>query len=213
MSLLIMVAGTGFTLSLGEGFAARERARLAADAAALAAVAESGPYGRNEQEVEAGAYALANGARLVDCICEPGSEAVQVTVAVDEVEATARAVLDASRFAPLSVAYTAEGLHPDLKVAVDRLLLAGRGAFYVVSGWRSSARQRALWDAALDRYGDAESADDWVARPGSSMHELGLAVDLGGDVTLAAQLVEQLRLPLHRPLPHEPWHFELRGPA
>jgi hypothetical protein len=43
------------------------------------------------------------------------------------------------------------------------------------------------------------------------MHERGLAVDLGGDTGLAARLVADLGLSLYRPLPHEPWHFELVG--
>jgi hypothetical protein len=43
------------------------------------------------------------------------------------------------------------------------------------------------------------------------MHERGLAVDLGGDLALAADLIDELALPLWRPLANEPWHFELRG--
>jgi hypothetical protein len=82
MSLLLMMTGARFSMELAEGFSKRERARLAADAAALAAVAEAGPYGRNHQEGEARAYARANGAELVDCICDAGAEAVQVTVSV-----------------------------------------------------------------------------------------------------------------------------------
>jgi LAS superfamily LD-carboxypeptidase LdcB len=54
-------------------------------------------------------------------------------------------------------------------------------------------------------------ADDWVARPGSSMHERGLAIDLGGDLDLARSLAATLGLPLVQPLENEPWHFELVG--
>ena len=68
-----------------------------------------------------------------------------------------------------------------------------------------------MWADALRRYGSREAADDWVAPPGHSMHEKGLAIDLGGDLNLAARLVDELDLPLHRPLPHEPGHFELLG--
>ena len=211
MSVLLMITGARFSMSLGEGFAQRERARAAADGAALAAVAEAAPYGSNEQEATARELAGANGARLVDCICQPGAEAVQVTVAVGDTQASARAVLDASRFAPISIAYGSDGLHPDLRDALDRLLVAGRGAIHVVSGWRSPDAQRVLWTEALARYGNAEVADDHVARPGASLHEAGLAVDLGGDVELAAELATSLGLPLHRPLAHEPWHFELLG--
>ena len=211
MSLLLMITGARYSVSLGERFSQRERARAAADAAALGAVAEAAPYGHNDQEAKARELALANGARLVDCVCRPGAEAVQVTVAVGDVEASARAVLDPTRFAPLSIAYRPQGLHPELRDAVDRLLVAGRGNIRVVSGWRSPDAQRVLWTEALARYGDPEVADDHVAPPGTSLHEVGLAVDLGGDVELAAELATSLGLPLHRPLGHEPWHFELLG--
>ena len=43
------------------------------------------------------------------------------------------------------------------------------------------------------------------------MHERGLAVDLAGDLDLAIEIIGRLDLPLHRPLPNEPWHFELLG--
>ncbi len=71
--------------------------------------------------------------------------------------------------------------------------------------------QAMLWADALRRYGTAEVADDWVAPPGHSMHERGLAVDLAGDMSLAVRLIDELGLPLWRPMQHEPWHFELLG--
>jgi hypothetical protein len=43
------------------------------------------------------------------------------------------------------------------------------------------------------------------------MHTRGLAVDLGGDLELAVRIIDELDLPLYRPLAHEPWHFELIG--
>jgi hypothetical protein len=38
-----------------------------------------------------------------------------------------------------------------------------------------------------------------------------MAVDLGGDLSLAVRLITRMHLPLWRPLPNEPWHFELNG--
>lgn len=191
--------------------ATKARAQLAADAAALAAVAESAPYGGNEPQQEAALAARANGARLIECLCRAGGTAAQVRVAVGDVVADARATIDPAAFYPLS-ATTASGLHPLLERAVQRLLSAAGGRVSLVSGWRSSQKQSELWAAAVARYRDPEIADDWVARPGTSMHERGLAVDLAGDVEHAAELVRSLGLPLHRPLSHEPWHFELVGP-
>jgi hypothetical protein len=136
---------------------------------------------------------------------------MQVTVHLDGRIASARAVLDPSALVPVPPLVDGTGLDPGFERAVQRLLVASRGAVYVVSGWRSPAEQSALWAEALVEYGSPEAADDWVAPPGSSMHERGLAADLGGDVELAAALVDELGLPLWRPLANEPWHFELRG--
>lgn len=121
--------------------------------------------------------------------------------------------------APLSVqtatvavpASSITGLHPTLEEAVSRLISASGGRVYLVSGFRDHQRQYELWVQALQRYGDPEVADNWVAPPGSSYHERGLAVDLGGDLNLAVRLIQQLGLPLWRPMSWEPWHFELSG--
>lgn len=199
---------SGFTADLASASTLRARAQLAADAAALAAVAESGPHGGGQHERTAARFAVANGARLLECLCEPGATAVQVRVAIEDVVADARATFDPEMLMP-GDGHTGEGLHPLLQTSVDRLLGAAKGAVTLVSGRRSTERQGELWAEALARYGDPEIADDWVARPGTSMHERGLAVDLGGDLQLAARLVEHLGLPLHRPMAHEPHHFEL----
>ncbi|MDP9069634.1 MAG: D-alanyl-D-alanine carboxypeptidase family protein [Actinomycetota bacterium] len=210
MAVVLGLSLTGFFVDIADAAATKTRAQIAADAAALAAVAESGPYGAGAHEREAARFAAANGARLVECRCEPGATAVQVRVTLDGVVAEARAIFDPEALMPVDLAYAGEGLHPVLQRAVDELIRAARGAVHVVSGRRSTERQSVLWAHALARYGDPEVADDWVARPGTSMHERGLAVDLGGNVELAAEIAAQLGLPLHRPLPNEPWHFELR---
>ncbi len=216
MTLLLGAIGTalalllaGFSVDIGRVSTMKARAQLAADAAALAAAAESGPYGGGEHQREAARFAHANGAELLECLCEPGATAVQVRVAIEGVVADARAVFDPTEVMPAAMAFEGEGLHPLLARAVDRLIAAAAGKVHVVSGFRSTEKQTMLWADALARYGTAEAADDWVARPGTSMHEKGRAVDLGGDLGLAAAIVGDLDLPLHRPLPHEPWHFEL----
>jgi hypothetical protein len=70
------------------------RAQAAADAAALAAIAESVPGGNGQPVPAAERYAAANGARVLECLCEPGATAAQVTVAVGNLQAIARAVFD-----------------------------------------------------------------------------------------------------------------------
>ena len=218
MSLIIVTASCVIAILTGalvggiaEAVALEARAQTAADAAALAAVAESGPYGRNVQPIVAREYARLNGAKLVECKCESWATAVQVTVRIEDSEASARAVINPDAFAPATVMSSLGGLHPELAQAVEALLRAAHGRVFVVSGRRSTRRQSELWTAALQKYGNPEAADNWVAPPGRSMHERGLAVDLGGEVELAVRLINDLALPLWRPLPNEPWHFELIG--
>ncbi len=206
---LIAAALSWFAFHVGEVALDRARAQTAADAAALAAALESAPGGGGRPEGQAKSYARDNGAVLTSCDCSPGAAEAIVEVAVGEVTATARAVFDASSLSPQAGAFDAFGLDPRLAAAVSRLVAASGGLVKVTQGYRSPEEQAVLWARALRRYGSAESADDWVARPGDSMHQLGLAVDLGGDLGLAVRLVRRLHLPLWRPMPHEPWHFEL----
>ena len=198
-----------FSIHIGAAVVDRTRAQTAADAAALAAVAEAAPGGSSDPASTARHFAELNSARLVGCLCDAGATAVQVEVVLGDARATARAVMDPLMLQPGSG--TLAGVDPALAQAISVLIDAAHGALYVESGYRSRAEQEVLWADALRRYGSVEAADDWVAPPGQSMHERGLAVDLGGDVELAARLVDRLRLPLCRPLDNEPWHFELVG--
>ncbi len=93
LALAVMFAAT--TVKLGVVSVHRARAQLAADAAALGAIAESAPHGHGRHELEARKMAEANGARLLTCWCSPGATSVQVRVAVRDVMAEARAVLGA----------------------------------------------------------------------------------------------------------------------
>ena len=204
MALLVTLGG----LLHARNLAVESRAQAAADAAALAAVAESLPYGAGVHRYEARRFAELNGAELLSCVCYAGATAVRVEVSLDGARATARAAADLDLLMP---AVSDGELHPTLERSVQILIDAADGAVSVTSGFRSTGEQRKLWDAAVARWGDAAVADDWVARPGTSKHERGLAVDLSGDVELAARLVTEMGLPLHRPVPNEPWHFELIG--
>jgi len=208
---VLALLGATLISDLAAAATARARAQAAADAAALAAVAESAPQGGGRPARSAARYAVQNGARLVSCRCPPGATDAVVKVALGGVVAEARAVLEPRLLAPGRGALSPQGLHPALDASVRRLLDAAAGSVWITSGHRSRRQQGQLWAAAVARYGSAEAADDWVARPGHSLHERGLAVDLGGDIERAAALVSALGLPLRRPLPNEPWHFELAG--
>lgn len=178
----------------------RARARSAADAAALAGAAEG--------EQAAREVAAANGAELLDY--RPAGDEVTVRVAVDGIEASARARAVRRAGTPGTPGVGVDGggdragLAPAMLAALARADgLLGRPV-HVVSGFRSRAEQQALWDRRhLNPYP--------VARPGTSDHERGLAVDVArADVAdLAAVAVHA---GLCRPLPAtDPVHFVLCG--
>lgn len=101
------------------------------------------------------------------------------------------------------------GLTPAFRSALDRLLEAAGGRVTVNSGFRSVDEQRRLWQDALRKYGSEAEARRWVAPPGRSFHGKGLAADLGGDPGWVR--ANAAKFGLYQPLPHEPWHLELRG--
>jgi hypothetical protein len=122
---------------------------------------------------------------------------------------------------------TLDGLYPPFRRAVEAMLADPEAValgLSVQSGFRSIARQQELWDAALRKYGSAEAADDWVARPGQSNHGpryegYGTAVDFGvwGVTAVKGQWssdidakVKQIaaRHGLHHPMAWEDWHYE-----
>lgn len=102
--LVALVLALGVA-DLGRVLVARSRARTAADAAALAAVQEMALPTGEEPATFAAAFAAANGASLVACVCESGTfeAVVEVTVPVGDLRlvpgspsatARARAVVD-----------------------------------------------------------------------------------------------------------------------
>ena len=132
--------------------------------------------------------------------------------------------------------------HPDILLCRDarawleRLLdaVGARGAIVPVSGFRSRAEQQAIWDGSLAEHGPAFT-ETYVARPGCSEHETGLAIDLAEnrpDIDfLCPQFPDEgvcrlfrlaapefgfvLRYPAGKEhitgIGHEPWHFRYVG--
>lgn len=66
--------------------------------------------------------------------------------------------------------------------------VGGARAIIPVSGWRSQAEQQQLWDETLAREGERFTRQ-YVALPGCSEHQTGLAIDLGE----AAQDIDFIR--------------------
>ena len=101
------------------------------------------------------------------------------------------------------------GLHPELRNRLAAMFRANP-RLQINSGYRSAAHQQRLWEEALAQYGDPEIADDWVARPGGSNHQKGLAVDIGpkSEYDWLKRHAPQYGL---EPYSKEPWHWELAG--
>jgi D-alanyl-D-alanine carboxypeptidase len=197
--LMAAAIGVVAVLMLGLGPMARAlddraQARTAADAAALAGAAEGEDAARE--------MAGANHAELVGYQAQ-GDEVV-VKVAVGGVTAFGRARRVEVPAPPMPGSGTGEraGLAPSMLAALalaDQLL--GQPV-PISSGYRSPAQQQALWERrATNPYP--------VARPGRSMHERGLAVDVPRSF-VDDLLAVAAEAGLCQPLPAtDPVHFEL----
>jgi hypothetical protein len=96
----------------------------------------------------------------------------------------------------------------DFEARANQLIEASDGAIWIESGDRDTETQTRLWEEAVAKYGPDE-ARNWVAPPGHSNHEKGIAIDFGGDMALLAQLAPQYGL--YQPMSWEPWHWEPLG--
>lgn len=103
---------------------------------------------------------------------------------------------------------TLTGFVPEFQQALDKLLKAT--GLSVTSGFRSVDRQRELWNAAVQKYGSEQAARKWVAPPGHSKHNHGIAADLGGNLSVLNDAMLR-KYGLWRPMSWEPWHVELIG--
>lgn len=194
---LLVVATGGLCLVLGrfggEAVAAG-RARTAADAAALAGAAEGDDAAR--------AVARANGADLIRSRREGPAFVAEVRVAGE----TASARAEGADRQGDGGGTGHGGLVPELVAALARAEALLGGPVPVTSGYRSPAAQQALWAArAANPYP--------VARPGTSAHERGRAVDVPRSIASRLASVGPL-VGLCRPLPRtDPVHFEVCRPS
>lgn len=101
-----------------------------------------------------------------------------------------------------------EGMNPEFRSRLMALINASGGRVTINSGYRSIEEQTRLWNAAVAKYGP-QAARRWVAPPGHSNHNHGIAADLGGDLDWAH--ANASRFGLYWPMEWEPWHIELSG--
>ena len=200
LAVLAMVALGPVGRALGQ----RTQARTAADAAALAGAAEG--------EEAAEQLASDNGGRLLEYRRDDDGEVV-VRVAVGDVDAWARA--HGRRVPPPRPAGSAgagagvgsgsrDGLAPAMLAALARADELLGHPVPIASGLRTREQQQALWDRRHDNPYP-------VARPGTSDHESGLAVDVPrGAVDELLGVAEAAGL--CQPLPRtDPVHFVVCG--
>lgn len=190
--LVVLVAGAGLVLVVLGGRAAdAARARTAADAAALAGAAADDAAARRAAE--------ANGGRLTSIVRDTTDVVIEVVVGEARARARARAQPGAHL---LGDGRSSDGLHPALVAALDRAGALLGEPVPVTSGWRSPADQQRLWD-------ERASNPFPVARPGTSAHERGRAVDVPRSFVPRLRSVA-LAVGLCHPLPStDPVHFEL----
>ena len=128
-----------------------------------------------------------------------------------------------------------ERIYPELQAMFDDARANGLELF-VRAGYRSQAEQQRLYDERIEAYveegysrSEAEKlAQNWVAIPGTSEHQLGIAVDINADNTVSSDeavytwLAENahhygfiLRYPKDKieitGIANEPWHFRYVG--
>jgi hypothetical protein len=107
-------------------------------------------------------------------------------------------------------------LDPALLNAVRRAATdaAADGVELVVnSGWRSPAYQEHLLRDAIAEYGSEAEAARWVARPTTSAHVSGDAVDIGPAAAAAWLSAHGSAYGLCQIYGNEPWHYERRPDA
>jgi hypothetical protein len=89
--------------------------------------------------------------------------------------------------------------------SLDALIAESNGTVWVNDGFRDPETQRQLWEAS-------DKSGTWVASPGGSKHEFGMAADLGfsgGGESFAHSNAD--RFGLWFPMDYEPWHIEPVG--
>lgn len=187
--LLALAAGIFFSVGLARLGAATidsARAATAADSAALA--------GALDGRQQASTAARLNGAQLL-AVTELGSE-VSVLVSVNGANATSRARRVVTSSADRN------GLSSEMLAAIARAEGLLGESLPIVSGYRSRASQQRLWEA---RFTNPYP----VARPGSSSHETGNAIDIERAFVPRLRQIAAIAGLCH-PLPiRDPIHFVL----
>jgi hypothetical protein len=103
-------------------------------------------------------------------------------------------------------------MNDDFSARMQAFIAASGGRLSVYSGYRSVETQQQLWEEAVATYG-AENANMWVAPPGKSNHNRGMAADIGYETedAMAWAHANAAKFGLEFPMEWEPWHIEPAG--
>jgi len=106
--------------------------------------------------------------------------------------------------------YQPSGMYAPFQSAIDQMIADAPGKISVASGYRTPVRQAELWEGAAAKYPDPEVRDNWVARPGDSSHNYGLAADLSYADEEALKWAQEnaARYGLNFRMDNEDWHIE-----
>lgn len=111
------------------------------------------------------------------------------------------------------MAKTLEGCHPEVKSRTELLLLEDtetENRLSLSEGKRTYAEQLVFYSKALIAHPLNPTA--WAARPGTSNHERGVAVDIAAKDPVKDKAYRKAmakKYGLKQTLPNEDWHFEL----
>ena len=105
-------------------------------------------------------------------------------------------------------------LDPKFSPALLNFLKASKEAGHdidIFSGFRTFDHQERLFKDAVKKYGSPEAARKWVAPPGKSKHNYGLAADLKYGTEKAKSWAHEnaKKFGLHFPMGWEDWQIEL----
>ena len=107
------------------------------------------------------------------------------------------------------------GLNPQFNSSLQNLFSHApaeiQSSLGLKSAYRSPEVQAQLYNQALQKYGSEQAARQWVAPPGKSNHNHGMAADLSFASPEARQWAHDNagQYGLSFPLSNEPWHVEL----
>ncbi|WP_181409711.1 M15 family metallopeptidase [Martelella alba] len=113
------------------------------------------------------------------------------------------------------------GLDDNFSVKLANLFQAApdniRSGLGIYSGYRSNEHQAKLYSAALAKYGSEAEARKWVAPPGHSQHNKGMAADVSYNGVSLSKAPKEVTDWIHQnaaayglkfPLSNENWHIE-----